>query len=185
MAWLSSTPCADIAVTLANSWASFFHEDATQTALNQKLRNKLFGSLWNYEQKCWIDAANGLRPDKLVQSPWPSCSSMCDAQASGTAQPDFIKQLNIGGSIYQFQEETAQRRRGPHDCSIYHSFDILGDSSDQDMLDLRLDVELEYLKILGLENSPVLQSRMDATMDVHPGSTDLNQVSLHSPGLYA
>ena len=187
MACEKSTPCTNIAVTLANTPSSFSCGGQTRKALNRKLRTGLFEKLWNYEQKCWIDAADGLRTDKLVKYLWPSCSSsMCDVQASETAQPGFIQTPNTGGCASHFQKETTRKHRGPHGRSVYHSYDISGASSDPDILNpLRPEIEQEYLKILGLDNSPVLQSMADAAMDVHPATADLNQVSLHSPELHA
>ena len=50
---------------------------------------------------------------------------------------------------------------------------------------MHLEVEQEFFKILGLDNSPVLQLEPDAQRDMHLGSADLNQVSLLSPGFHA
>ena len=178
MVWGKSTSCTDIAVTLANTQSSFRPGGQTRIALNRKPRTGLFENLWNYEQKCWIDAADGLRTDKLVKYLWPSCSSsICGVQASGTAQPDSIQIPDTGGRVSQFQTETIR----PRDRGVYHSCDISGASSDPGMLDLRPEIEQEYLKILGLDNPPVLQSMTDAVMDVHPATGDLNQARLHSP----
>ena len=186
MAWRNSTPCTDIVVMLANSPVSFPCENQTSIALNQKLCNRVFKNLWNYEQKCWIVAADGLMTDKLIQYPWPSCTGGCDVQPSGAAQPGSVEQSDAGGSVAQFQDETSWNCRGRHDRSIYHSYDMAGGSFlDRDMLDLRPEVEQEYLKILGLEKSPVLQLRTNAIMGLHLRSADLNQVSLHSPGSHA
>ena len=172
----NSTPCTDIAVTLVNLDSLFLSEGKTYIGLNPLLRNRLYQNLWNYELKCWIVVADGLT-DKLVRYSWPSCSNACGDQGSGTAQPDSIMQPNPGGTSSEFKDTTRQRSAS-HNCGIYHPVDISGDSfSDQHMLDVHPDVENEYLKTLGLEESPVLQVSTDAEMDVHPGSAQLNQVS--------
>ncbi|KAF8532615.1 hypothetical protein JB92DRAFT_3103742 [Gautieria morchelliformis] len=98
-----------------------YYRDASKHngLLNQKLHNKLYKNLWNYQQKCWINATDGLRSDKLVKYPWPSCTSRaCDVQVSGTAQPNSIQEPNIGGGVSQFQEETvppSQMKDIPHE----------------------------------------------------------------------
>jgi hypothetical protein len=176
MAWPNSTPCTHIAVSLANSEALFDTEDESYIALNPALRDRVFKDLWNYELKRWI-VPKELKNDQLLSYQWPSCShSRCLAQDSGTAQPDAI-QLAAPG--HEFQAVTAPNRSGNTcDYSIYHEYDISGDSfSDQDMLDKRPDVAKEFLTILGLGNSPVLEPPTNAGMDVHPSSDELNQVS--------
>jgi hypothetical protein len=183
MAWPNSTPCTDIAVSLANAWGLFRATDGTFVGLNPALRDRIFKDLWNYEQKCWT-IPEELKPDQLLAYQWPSCTHpKCSAQDSRTTTRDSIQLAAVpGDKRKEFQTMTAQKRSGgTRDRSIYHKYDISGDSfSDQGMLDQRPAVEEEFLTLLGLENSPVLESPTDAGMDVHPSSDELNQVVLIS-----
>ncbi|KAF8516405.1 hypothetical protein JB92DRAFT_2269701 [Gautieria morchelliformis] len=111
MAWPNSTPCTDIAVSLANTMGLFETDDGSFIGLNSVLRNRIFKDLWNLEQKCWI-VPKKLKNGQLFTYQWPSCThGKCFAQDSGTAQCDSIQPPALDDKRDEFQAMTAQKHR--------------------------------------------------------------------------